>query len=134
MNSLQNLTIHFPGKLVFGNGSVSGLPDELIELSSSKVLIITIEPLLSRIENLIKKIKSLNIAVFVYTDIVREPTFSDFEKLMHYAAEINPDTVLGIGGGSVLDLAKLVSAQHNNTQRLTDIVGKGLLRGRYTKL
>jgi alcohol dehydrogenase class IV len=134
MNSLQNLTIHFPGKLVFGNGSISGLPDELIELSSSKVLIITIEPLLSRIENLIKKIKSLNIAVFVNTDIVREPTFNDFEKLMHYAAEINPDTVLGIGGGSVLDLAKLVSAQHNNTQRLTDIVGKGLLRGRYTKL
>src|ERR1035437_5465865 len=134
MDSQANLTIHFPGKLVFGNDSILGIPDELIELSSSRVLIITIEPLLARIEKLIQKMKRLNIAVFVITDVINEPSFSDFEKIMYTASEINPDTVLGIGGGSVLDIAKLVSAQHNNTQLITDIVGNGLLRGRYTKL
>src|SRR5690606_16216535 len=40
------------------------------------------------------------------------------------------DAVIGIGGGSVLDVAKVVAAQLDNTQSLEDIVGNGMLKGR----
>ncbi len=134
MDSVPNLTIHFPGKLVFGKGCLLALADELIALSSQSVYIVTITPLLKQLEPLIEQIKAANIAVAVNTGIVQEPTFADFENLMIEAVAINPDTILGIGGGSVLDIAKLVAAQLNNTQSLSDIVGIGLLKGRTKKL
>src|ERR1700744_3204352 len=108
MESISNLTIQFPGKLVFGKGCLSALPDELLSMQCSVVYIITIEPLLKQIEQLTQKLKSAGIEVFVNTNIVQEPTFADFENLMCEASGIDPDTVLGIGGGSVLDIAKLV--------------------------
>src|SRR6185436_2799030 len=66
--------------------------------------------------------------------IVAEPGFSDFEKLVKKVAPFNPDVVIGIGGGSVLDIAKLVAAQLDNEQQLSDYVGIGLLKGRTKKL
>jgi len=60
--------------------------------------------------------------------------FSDFDRLMEFANTINPDVVIGIGGGSVLDMAKLVAAQLENEQTLREYVGIGLLKGRKKKL
>lgn len=133
MNS-NNLTIHFPGKLVFGNGCLQQLADELIALSCKKLLILTIGPLLQQIEKTKKQLEDQQISVFIHTGIVQEPNFNDFEEVMQYASIINPDVILGIGGGSVLDVAKLVAAQLNNNQSLSDIIGIGLLKGRSTKL
>jgi alcohol dehydrogenase class IV len=42
--------------------------------------------------------------------------------------------VIGIGGASVLDVAKLVAAQIGNAQSLAEYVGIGLLKDRSTKL
>ncbi|OCX53030.1 alcohol dehydrogenase [Mucilaginibacter sp. PPCGB 2223] len=134
MDSVPNLTIQFPGKLVFGKGCLSALPDELLALQSTSVYIVTITPLLTQIDPLVQKVKQAGVSVTINTKIINEPTFADFENLMLEAAEINPDMVLGIGGGSVLDIAKLVAAQLNNTQSLTDIVGIGLLKQRAKKL
>jgi alcohol dehydrogenase class IV len=53
---------------------------------------------------------------------------------MQAVAPFNPDIVIGIGGGSVLDIAKLVAAQLDNEQQLKDYVGIGLLKGRKKKL
>lgn len=134
MNSIPNLTIHFPGKLVFGKGCIANLPDEIALLSYKKVFIVTIVPLLSTIEELTQKLEAQNISVSINTGIVQEPTFADFEALMEQAREIDPDLVIGIGGGSVLDVAKLVAALLDNTQLLADVVGIGLLKGRAKKL
>jgi alcohol dehydrogenase class IV len=134
MDRIPNLTIQFPGKLVFGKGCLAALPEELVILRCSKLYIITIEPLLAQLGPFIKELETKNINVVVNTSILNEPTFTDFEKLMVDAVSVNPDTVLGVGGGSVLDIAKLVAAQLDNTQTLTEIVGIGLLSGRNKKL
>jgi Alcohol dehydrogenase, class IV len=134
MEYSQPLSIHFPGKLVFGKGCLNNLADEIIQFSSSKVLIVTIDPLLAKIEGLVEKLKSNNISVAIDTGIIQEPSFEDFEKLMQKASSFNPNVVIGIGGGSVLDVAKLVAAQLDNEQSLNDIVGIGLLKGRTKKL
>ena len=130
----QSLTIYFPGKLVFGKGCLDNLADEIYQLSSSKVLIVTIDPLLAKIEGLVEKLKSNNISVSIDTSIVQEPSFEDFEKLMQKVTSFDADVVIGIGGGSVLDVAKLVAAQSGNTQTLNEIVGIGFLKGRTKKL
>jgi len=128
------LKIFFPGKLVFGNGTLSQLADEVLALKSSKVFIATIEPLRNSISSFIEKLQKSNIEILTDTSIVAEPSFRDFEKLMQTVTAFNPDAVIGIGGGSVLDIAKLVAAQLDNEQKLNDYVGIGLLKGRKKKL
>jgi len=134
INNTQNLSINFPGKLVFGNGSLSELPAEIIKLNCKNALIITIEPLLPALNNFIEQLEVNNISVSINTAIVQEPSFSDFENLLHKAKKNDPDVVIGIGGGSVLDIAKLIAAQIDNYQPLSAIVGIGFLKGRNKKL
>ena len=86
------------------------------------------------LKNLVKTLEASQIAVQIDTSIVQEPSFADFDTLMKTVAPFNPDVVLGIGGGSVLDVAKLVAAQLENDQTLTDMLGIGNLTGRRKKL
>ncbi|WP_256012317.1 iron-containing alcohol dehydrogenase [Desertivirga xinjiangensis] len=130
----QELKIHFPGKLIFGKGSLASLTEELVASSPAKVLIVTIEPLLTSLQSLIEKLQSEGLEVLVDTSITQEPSFDDFKALMTKVSPFNSDIVLGIGGGSVLDIAKLVAAQLESEQSLEDIVGIGLLKGRKKKL
>ena len=129
-----SLKIFFPGKLVFGNGSIEQLADEVIQLKPKKVFIATISPLLNSIADFTAALKQNNIEILTDTSILQEPTFADFEKLTRTVTPFNPDVVIGIGGGSVLDIAKLVAAQLDNEQHLKDYVGIGLLKGRKKKL
>jgi len=128
------LKIIFPGKLVFGNNTLAGLADEIVQLNPKKVLSVTIEPLRSALDGFVNSLDQNKIDVSIDTSIVAEPGFSDFERLMRSVAPLNPDIIIGIGGGSVLDIAKLVAAQLENEQQLKDYVGIGLLKGRKKKL
>lgn len=128
------LKIFFPGKLVFGNGTLPQLVTDVLDLKPTKVFIATIEPLKNPLTSFIEQLQQNNIEVLVDASIVAEPSFSDFEKLMQLVTPFNPDVVIGIGGGSVLDIAKLVAAQLENEQQLKDYVGIGLLKGRKKKL
>ena len=128
------LKIFFPGKLVFGNGTLVQLPEDVLELKPSRVFIVTIEPLKPVISEFVNILEKNKIEILQDTSIIAEPSFSDFEKLMLAVTPFNPDVVIGIGGGSVLDIAKLVAAQLDNEQALKDYVGIGLLKGRKKKL
>ncbi|MCF8339366.1 MAG: iron-containing alcohol dehydrogenase [Chitinophagaceae bacterium] len=124
------LTIHFPGKLVFGNGVLSQLENEVIALQPKRVFIATIEPMRSIVNGIVKRLAQMQIETLVDTTIVTEPSIDDFELLMPTVAHFNPDVVIGIGGGSVLDMAKLFAAQMDNAQLLRDYIGIGLLKCR----
>lgn len=129
-----SFSIFFPGKLVFGNGKFSLLTADVLAMQPRKVFIQTIEPLQETIAPLIADLTKAGITILTDTSIVAEPSFSDFETLMGKVSGFNPDLVIGIGGGSVLDIAKLVAAQLDNEQPLREYVGIGLLKGRKKKL
>ena len=52
---------------------------------------------------------------------------------MEKVTPFDPDVVIGIGGGSVLDIAKLVAAQLENEQTLRDCRHR-IIKGRRKKL
>jgi alcohol dehydrogenase class IV len=131
---MQDLKIHFPGKLIFGSGVLANLSQEIFELNCKEVLLITIEPLLPQLQVLISELNERGIGVTIDTSIVQEPSFSDFDKLINKFKAVIPDVVIGVGGGSVLDIAKLIAAQIDNQQTLQEIVGNGLLKQRNKKL
>jgi len=106
----------------------------VLQWNPSRVFIATIAPLTDKLSGLIQFLTEKDIRTYTDTSIVQEPAISDFEKLMQQAAAFDPDVVIGIGGGSVLDIAKLVAAQLDNEQSLRDYIGIGLLKGRKKKL
>jgi alcohol dehydrogenase class IV len=110
------------------------LAEEVIRSNPKKVLLITIEPLLSKLNEVIGQLKNASIEVLIDTGITQEPYFRDFKNLVRKISPFDPDVVIGIGGGSVLDIAKLVAAQLGNEQALEEYVGIGLLKGRKKKL
>jgi alcohol dehydrogenase class IV len=94
----QRLQIFFPGKLIFGSGSLDQLADEVLQLKPSRVFIATIAPLQKAITPFITALENNQVQILTDTSIVQEPTFADFELLMQTITPFNPDVVMGIGG------------------------------------
>ncbi len=128
------LQVNFPARLVFGNHTLTQMVDELISLKSSRVAIVTIPALQSSITPLLQQLAEKDIEVLLDERIATEPYFADLHRLLEYFTPFRPDTVLGIGGGSVLDIAKLLAALLDNDQTVHDVVGNGLLKKRTKKL
>lgn len=130
----STLQLFFPGKLIVGNGCLQQLQEEVISKNYRRVFLMTIDPLQYMLAKKLDAWQQQGIAVENYTAIVQEPSFADFAAVMKVATPFDPDVVIGIGGGSVLDVAKLVAAQLHNEQTLADYVGIGLLKGRKVPL
>ncbi|WPU96721.1 iron-containing alcohol dehydrogenase [Mucilaginibacter sabulilitoris] len=133
-NAYRDITIRFPAQIIIGKDSLMKLADEVTAAGYANVLIVTITVLLTKLDPLIQQLKDQNINVQVNTSIVQEPSFQDFAGLINSVTNAPVDVVIGIGGGSVLDVAKLLAAQLDNDQTLNDITGIGLLKKRSIKL
>ena len=130
----QILQMNFPTRLVFGNHTIDQMVDELKEMKSRRVAMLTIPALQASIYPLVQQLEASGIEVLLDESIEKEPYFSDLHRLVDHFTPFQPDTVLGIGGGSVLDIAKLLAALLENEQSVHDVVGNGLLKKRTKKL
>lgn len=133
-NAYRDIAVRFPAQILIGKNSLQKLADEVVTAGYSNVLIITINVLLPKLDDVIQKIGEQGITVNVNISIIQEPSFNDFDSLLSAVTDKRVDVVIGIGGGSVLDIAKLAAAQIDNDQTLKDITGIGLLKNRRIKL
>lgn len=79
-----------------------------------------------------KRIDALALAcdVKVFDDFWPEPDTTDFAALLAAAEAANPDVVIGFGGGSAMDLAKLAAVLAGSGQHFMDVVGPDKVAGR----
>jgi alcohol dehydrogenase class IV len=77
---------------------------------------------------------ALNGRVTVFDAIPGEPDIPTFEAALTAARDAQPDLVVGLGGGSVLDVAKLVAAMWDSEQTLKDVAGPNRVAERRTRL
>ena len=59
-----------------------------------------------------------------------EPSVSSFNAVLARAQAFRPDAVIGLGGGSALDVAKLVAALLDGKQKIGEVFGIGLVQNR----
>ncbi|WP_374422467.1 iron-containing alcohol dehydrogenase [Paracoccus sp. (in: a-proteobacteria)] len=72
--------------------------------------------------------------VTLFDAIPGEPDIATFEAALAAARQARPDLVVGLGGGSVMDVAKLVAAMWDADQTLADVAGPNRVAGRRTRL
>lgn len=122
---MRLVTLLQPNKLVLGCGALAECKRDLMERRFRRILLVTAPP----IAKLAAPLAELP-GVVVYDRIDREPTFAMFEQLLAEAQKVRPEAVVGLGGGSVLDVAKLVAALADGRQQIGDVLGIGRLAGR----
>ena len=126
------LTLNVPKTIEFGSGKLATLPLHL--KSRDRIFFLVDAPIRGRIDPLIAELKSAGKSVLVSTEVVPEPPLEALEVLLAPVREFSPDAIVGVGGGSALDLAKLVAVLFDGRQKTLDIIGIGKVTGRNVQL
>jgi alcohol dehydrogenase len=97
-----------PVKLSFGDGVIAELPDVLASLGASSVFVVIEQPVVGNehVEASLAACAEAGIRIGKYLKPSGEPTIEQAETVTRAIAEERCEAVVGIGGGSALDLAK----------------------------
>lgn len=128
------LTLLNPGKLVVGANCFDQFIADFLELGYKKVYVVLLAAVEQQVSSGLEKLELAGVLLQKNNSITREPSFVDFEVILEQARQFGADSVVGIGGGSVLDVCKLVAAQLKNSQPTSEIVGIRNLKERQTYL
>ncbi len=76
-----------------------------------------------------QSVRDAGLAVFVYSDVVADPPEHIVLRAVDFARKHEIDIIVGLGGGSSMDVAKLIAVLAAGGQRLADIYGIGNVSG-----
>lgn len=132
---MNSIVLQQPARIVYGLNSVNALPEDVLIASAEKLIFLIASPVIPMLQPVVDSVQSTGKEVKVIEyNFPGEPTFKQFDSLLEQSESFNPDCVIGVGGGSVLDSAKLLAAMTGNVQKYADVVGVGLLKSRTKKL
>ncbi len=100
-----------PSQIIFGCGKSLLLPEKVTELGGNKTLVVTSRGMAKRekANDILEALKKKGLVFSIYSEIPPEPHLEDIQLCLDAAKKQGADLVVGIGGGSVLDVAKKVA-------------------------
>lgn len=116
--------------IMAGCGSLERIVEHLRKLGSIKSVLLVCQPFLQRsgtLDEVISLLKGGGIAVHWNADVQPEPTVGQLEEIYGAIAEIPCDAIIGIGGGSALDVVKLLSVMKTNRLSVREMLGTDLI-------
>jgi alcohol dehydrogenase class IV len=123
----RQIVIHQPRHVEIGAGSAARIADWAADFR--KILILTSKSVAQQVPKL-----ELNGSFELYEKIAAEPEEHVLLAALEVAKHYQPDAIIGLGGGSVMDIAKLVCVMWAGHQQLEDIVGSNRVLQRFSKL
>jgi len=99
-------------------------------LGLERAFVVTSPPIVGLAEPMAGVLREEGATVTIYANIATEPSIEAFEATLDAARAFEPDAVIGLGGGSAIDVAKLVAALYDGKQNVRDVFGIGQVAGR----
>ncbi len=124
------VTLLQPPRLVIGDGCAPQCAEYLAQRGVRRVLLVSSTPVLPTLGAVREALQNANLTVVPAAPVDSEPTCAMFEQMLAAARRDNIEAVLGIGGGSAIDAAKLLAALTRGTQSVAEVFGINLLASR----
>jgi alcohol dehydrogenase class IV len=118
-------------KIICEQGAAKRLGEIARGLGMSQVFLVTDIGLMKAglIDGALTSLSEAGVKVTVFSDVLADPPEVSVQAAVKAAALVHADGVIGFGGGSSLDTAKLVALLAKTSQELPAIYGIGLARG-----
>ena len=126
----RSITFLQPNRLTFGAGCLDEAITYLTALPSPRIHIVHSSSLTPAVNRMQRELLTAGCTATTDRAPAGEPTIAAFNSALKRAQSVDPTCIVGIGGGSALDLAKLLAAFVRNDQRVEDTFGIGLLSSR----
>ena len=128
MNKVREF--YAPGKIIFGSGSLNQIGVEVKRLGSKALVVLGRSAMKKSgaLDRLTYSLKENNLKYAIYENIPSDPTVETVDEGANLARKGNCNLVIALGGGSVLDTGKAISAMLTNEGSVADyqeIEGKG---------
>jgi len=123
-SALRRITLFTgPRRIHIGLDSLGVLSDEVRSFDPHRLLIVT-DPNMERLGYLEKVMRQLpQVEAEVFSEVRGEPSPGELERLAAHVRREKYDLILGLGGGSVMDSAKVASISATNEGSVEDFIG-----------
>src|SRR6185437_10478036 len=113
---------NFPTTIRFGAGVISELPDHLAAVGLRRPLLVT-DPVVERLgffTDIVTSLRTRGLSVEVYSGVSKNPVKSDVVRGGDVFAATGRDSVVGIGGGAAMDVARAIVLRVHHRRDLFD--------------
>jgi alcohol dehydrogenase class IV len=113
---------NFPTTIRFGAGVIKELPDHLASVGLSRPLLVT-DPMVAKLDffaDIRRQLEARNFSVEVFSDMHKNPVKSDVLKGGDAFAATDRDSIIGIGGGAAMDVARAIVLRVHHRRDLFD--------------
>lgn len=112
-------------------GSSARIADYVVEIGAGSVLVVTDKGIEAAglLAPALASLKARNIRTDIFNGVVADPPEDVVMKAVQIARECDAECVIGLGGGSSMDVAKLVALLAASAEKLDEIYGVGLAKG-----
>jgi len=108
---MEKFIYHNPTRLHFGEGVTANIGKTAKEYGNKALLVYGKQSIKKTglYENIINQLKTAEVEVFEYCGIKPNPIIDDVNNAAKIGRENNIDFIIAVGGGSVIDSAKIIS-------------------------
>ena len=128
---MSNFIFETTPRVICADGESERLGDLVREFGISRPLVVTDRGIVDTglLEPMLASLRAAGLDVTVFADVLADPPTSCVEAAVALAVASWADGVIGFGGGSSLDVAKLVALLSRSGESLDAVVGVGLAVG-----
>jgi len=122
---IQNFSFHTTPQLHFGQGSLERLPQELKQWNPHSILLVSDPGVLKA--GITAKVETLIVdagyRVTIFSEVEPDPRIETAEACANAARSCKADVIIGVGGGSAMDIAKVAAVLAYSKQHIHSMFG-----------
>jgi len=127
---LRTNTLTVPKRVVFGKGTSKNVGDEARAFEAKRILIVT-GPRVAQsglLTGLMESFRAKDMRTEVFSDVEPEPDIKTANRIADFVRGAEFDLVCGVGGGSVMDIAKIAAVVATNPGEIRPYIGVNLIK------